>query len=209
MPLAHQVAAYNRDRKWQTFLREFIPSETSRVLDVGYNAQEYSSVDNYIEKHYPYQHHLKALGLAASEHFNAAYPWVEQIVYDGSTFPFRNKAFDICWSNAVIEHVGDRQSQVYFLMEIHRVAKSAFVTTPNRNFPIEVHTRTPLLHFLPKRMFERFLIATRRSWATGNYMNLLTGSDLKGLLADAQISNYRIVTNKLGGFVLDFVVIID
>ena len=37
------------------------------------------------------------------------------------------------------------------MSEALRVAPRAFVTTPNRWFPIEVHTRLPLVHWLPER----------------------------------------------------------
>ena len=53
------------------------------------------------------------------------------------------------FSNAVIEHVGGRAEQRRFVDESLRVAPRAFVTTPNRWFPVEVHTRLPLVHWLP------------------------------------------------------------
>ncbi len=61
------------------------------------------------------------------------------------------------WSNAVLEHVGTRDDQLLFLREVRRVGRRVFLTTPNRHFPVEVHTRTPLLHWLPKPVFERYL----------------------------------------------------
>ena len=63
--------------------------------------------------------------------------------------PFADGEFDIVFSNAVIEHVGGREQQRRFVEESLRVARRAFVTTPNRWFPVEVHTRLPLVHWLP------------------------------------------------------------
>lgn len=81
---------------------------------------------------------------------------VKVVLYVGKIFSFEDNSFDICWSNAVIEHVGDLKAQLHFITEVNRVTKSVIFYTPNKLFPIEIHTRTPLLHLLPKT----FLINT-------------------------------------------------
>ena len=183
------------------------------VLDVGFNETEYSGTDNYLEKHYPFRAQITALGMEEPVQFAQRYPEISAVRYDGTTFPFDDGAFDVCWSNAVIEHVGRhdgrREAQVFFLKEIKRVAKRGFVTTPNRHFPIEVHTRTPLLHWGPRPLFEAYLKRTNRAWATGDYMDLLSMADMRALLRDAGISDYKIVRNKLMGMTLDFVAIFN
>lgn len=108
----------------------------------------------------------------------------------------------------MLEHVGDAERQVAFLGEIRRVSRRAFITTPNRRFPIEVHTRTPLLHWLPKAYFDSFLSLTGRGWATGEYLHLVTESQLRSRLARAGVTDYRLVGNPLFGFTLDFVVLV-
>jgi len=207
MTFAHRISAYNRDRKWKIFLNEIAPKQGMKILDLGFTGKEASRNANYIEKHYPFLQDMIALGLSESQEFQTNFPEVQAVVYNGDEFPFKNKAFDLCWSNAVLEHVGDRDAQLFFLEEIKRVARRAFITTPNRYFPVEVHTRTPLLHYLPKGMFERYLVATGQSWAVGDYMNLLSESDLKSLLSEAGITDYHIYANRLGLFVLDFVIV--
>ena len=180
-----------------------------QVLDVGYSDQEISETDNFIEKHYPYQQMLTALGTESPVNFKRRYPAVKCVQYNGLTFPFADGSFDVCWSNAVIEHVGGRSDQLLFLREICRVARRAFITTPNRHFPVEVHTRTPLLHFLPKPLFEWYLRMVGKGWATGSYMKLLSLSEIRALLTEAGITEYTIVQNRLLGFVLDFIVIVN
>lgn len=211
MSFAYRVSGYNRARKWQLFLREFPPAPQTRILDVGYNETEYSATDNYLEKHYPYPHGITALGMEQPVQFSQRYPEIRALAYDGATFPFEDDSFDICWSNAVLEHVGTHANrwtaQVQFLREIRRVARAGFVTTPNRHFPIEVHTRTPLLHWLPRPLFEAFLRRTGRGWATGDHMDLLSLSDLRRQLREAGIPNHRIAQNRLFGLAMDFVVV--
>jgi hypothetical protein len=63
---------------------------------------------------------------------------------------FKENAFHIAHSNSVIEHVGDRERMAAFAKEIARVAPVCYVQTPYFWFPIEPHTLTPLLHWLPK-----------------------------------------------------------
>lgn len=183
------------------------PEPKHKVLDIGFNEIEYSYVDNMIEKAYPYPEQLTALGITGKEQFEARYPKVRAVLYDGKVFPFEDKEFDICWSNAVIEHVGTREEQIFFVKEMARTCKFGFFTTPNKHFPFEVHTRTPLLHWLPKSWFDAYLRLIKKKWATGKYMNLLSIGDMKKVLKAAGINNYNIRCNRFFGFVMDFVVI--
>ena len=207
MSIAYKISAFNRRRKWKIFLEVVKPTSKTTILNVGFSENEYSETDNFLEKNYQYPQNITALGLDTPEKFLERYPQVRAVRYEGKEFPFDNKEFDVCWSNAVIEHVGDKDRQILFLKEIKRIAKAGFITTPNKHFPIEVHTRTPLLHFLPRKLFEKYLYLVCKKWATGNYMNLLSLSDILNLLMDAGISNYKIIKNRLLFFTLDFVII--
>jgi len=207
MSLAYTISAWNRQRKWKRFLKTFHPTQEMAVLDVGFNAVEYSKTDNFLEKHYPYQDRITALGIDDPTEFQKKYPKVRAVQYDGSIFPFEDSAFDICWSNAVIEHVGSYRDQVHFLKEIRRTSMHGFITTPNKYFPIEVHTRIPFLHWLPKQWFDACLRMMGKQWATGSYMRLLSKKELKKSLHEAGISSYTIVHNRLCGLTLDFIVI--
>ncbi|MGB3760144.1 MAG: class I SAM-dependent methyltransferase [Rivularia sp. (in: cyanobacteria)] len=232
MSFAYQVSGWNRKRKWESFLKEIKPTTESTILDIGFSEEEYSDTDNFLEKHYPRTEQITALCLETPEAYLHArkevdfkvpkeaiavkkklaskrYPQLEIVTYNGKTFPFADKTFDICWSNAVLEHVGDEKEQILFLKEIKRVAKQAFITTPNRYFPIEVHTRIPLLHFLPKKVFDSFLHFVGKEWAADEYMYLLSLSDLCKRLEAAGITKYKIIKNRLLFFTLDFVVVIN
>jgi SAM-dependent methyltransferase len=207
MSLAYRVSAYNRNRKWKLFCRHFPPEPENSILDVGFSDQEYSSTDNYLEKHYPYPGQITALGIDEPREFGGRYPQVRAVHYDGSDFPFGDKSFDIVWSNAVLEHVGEREEQLKFLKEIKRTAKHGFITTPNRHFPVEIHTRLPFVHWLPKSWFDRILRFLGKDWAGGSYMHLLSRKELENLLKQADFGSYKLYHNRLGGIALDFVVV--
>jgi len=209
MSIAYRISHFNRERKWEKFNELLKPSSNTTILDVGFSDEEYSGTDNFLEKNYPYPQNIKALGIDTPQKFLERYPEVRAVKYNGKKFPFGNKEFDICWSNAVLEHVGDKDAQIFFLKEIKRVAKRAFITTPNKHYPVEVHTRSPLLHFLPKNIFDKYLSLIGKKWATGNYMNLLSLKELKLTLHHAGIFNYKIIKNKLLFFTLDFIIYIE
>ncbi len=79
------------------------------------------------------------------------------VVADGARLPFRDRSFDLVFSNSVIEHVGDLTRQRQFAREVTRVGRKFHVQTPNRWFPIEPHLLTPLVHFLPSGLRRRLL----------------------------------------------------
>jgi SAM-dependent methyltransferase len=209
MSLALIFQRFNRERKWRLFNEQFTTTDALRVLDVGITDRELAPSDNYLEKHYPYPNMITALAVDEPQRFREKYPAVKALAYDGKRIPFADGSFDVCWSNAVIEHVGDRPQQLAFLKELIRSSKSVFVTTPNRYFPVEIHTRTPLLHLLPKRVFDSYLRMVGKEWATGDYMHLLGWSDIRELLLAAGVTNWFVHRNKLLGFTLDFVVVIN
>ena len=76
---------------------------------------------------------------------------------DGRRLPFHDQAFDLVFSNSVIEHVGSSQSQAEFASEVARVGKAYWVQTPNRRFPIEQHLMTPFVHWLPRNWQRAFV----------------------------------------------------
>ncbi len=82
---------------------------------------------------------------------------------DGRCLPFRDAAFDVVFSNSVIEHVGDAASQESFAREVARVGRGFWVQTPNRWFPVEQHLMTPLVHWLPKS-WQRAIVRHGTVW---------------------------------------------
>ncbi|WKZ31719.1 MAG: class I SAM-dependent methyltransferase [Thermodesulfobacteriota bacterium] len=182
-------------------------SPKDKLLEVGVANREYSEVDNFLVKHYPYPENITALGLGDISIFRKRYPHIRAFSYEGGGFPFNDHEFDIVHSNAVIEHVGGPEAQRLFLKELARVAKKGLITTPNRYFPVETHTKVPFLHWLRKDQFDFFLEKIGKRWATGAYMHLLSGRDLDNCAHGAGLSDYRIIRNRLFGLTLTFTLV--
>jgi SAM-dependent methyltransferase len=154
MRLADAISLRSRQRKLDLFLDELNPTAETSVLDVGADELGFGEAGdcatmNFFEEHYPWPEQITALGLHDGAEFRVRYPGIEYVQGDACALPFGDAEFDIVFSNAVIEHVGSRERQRQLVSEALRVGRRVFITTPNRRFPVEVHTRLPLVHWLP------------------------------------------------------------
>jgi SAM-dependent methyltransferase len=157
---ASQVSMRSRQRKLDLFRELLRPGPDTTVVDVGVTDAPFGagSTDNFFEARYPWPSQITGVGHTELDRFAAAFPAVRAVRADGRELPFADGEFDLGFSNAVVEHVaGGRDGQRQFVHELCRVAGRVFVTTPNRRFPLEVHTLLPFVHWLPKGPRERLL----------------------------------------------------
>jgi SAM-dependent methyltransferase len=158
--VASRVSMRSRRRKLDLFFQLLAPGPETTVIDVGVTDAPFGkgSTDNFFEALYPWPEQITGVGHTELDRFAAAFPSVRAVRADGRDLPFADGEFDIGFSNAVVEHVaGGREGQRQFVHELCRVSKRVFVTTPNRWFPIEVHTLRPFVHWLPPGSRERLV----------------------------------------------------
>ena len=55
------------------------------------------------------------------------------------------------------QKVEEQRSHSDYLREVCRVSRKVMFTTPNKDFPVEVHTFVPLAHWLPDPQFRAIL----------------------------------------------------
>jgi SAM-dependent methyltransferase len=143
-----------RRRRMQRFVREFHITSETRILDVGGTPDCWALIDE--------RPRVVLLNTPRTrEEQRGAASWVAG---DGRALPFADGAFDIVFSNSVIEHVGDAESQRRFAREVMRVGRAFWVQTPNRWFPVEQHLLTPVVHWLPKS-WQRAIVPRFTVWA--------------------------------------------
>jgi SAM-dependent methyltransferase len=184
MRLADAISLRSRRRKLRLFLDELGPTEETTVLDVGVDELPFGEGDgcgtlNFFEEHYPWPERITALGLYEGEGFRARYPRIRYVQGDACALPFGDGEFDIVFSNAVVEHVGDLERQRVFVSEAIRVGRRVFITTPNRGFPIEVHTKLPFVHWLPDRQAHRVYDSLGKQFA--KQLRILSRRELESL----------------------------
>jgi SAM-dependent methyltransferase len=173
--LADRVSLRSRERKLGLFLETIAPTAETTVLDVGADDAAFGTDGgcatlNFFEAQYPWPERITAVGITPGERFAAAFPHVRYVQGDACALPFAEDEFDVLFSNAVIEHVGGPERQQAFADEALRVARRLFVTTPNRWFPLELHTRLPLVHWLPERASHRLYDLVGKPWAKENHL---------------------------------------
>jgi hypothetical protein len=181
------------------FARTFAVTNETRILDVGGTPFNWQLLDVHPR--------VTIVNMPrAREAFDAQF---RSVFADGRALPFRDCSFDIVFSNSVIEHVGDPESQRQFANEIARVGQAYWVQTPNRYSPVEPHLLTPFLHFLPaalqRRIARKFTVWSlierptpdRWEFYIEHYLRdirLLDAADLRRLFPRA-----KIVRERFGG----------
>jgi len=133
------------------------------------------------------------------------------IIGDGCDNQLNDNTYDIVYSNATIEHVGFYNNQRLFISECVRVAKkSIFITTPNRYFPLDFHTKIPFIHMLPKLIHRKILNLFGYSFfAKEKNLNLLSKNDLIDHCKELKIKNYKIIQYKFYFFTSNLILVIQ
>ncbi len=79
--------------------------------------------------------------------------------------PYKDKQFDIVFSNSVIEHLFSYGNQKMMADEVMRVGRWYYVQTPNYYFPLEPHWLFPFFQFLPFTI----RVSLTRNFSLGHY----------------------------------------
>jgi SAM-dependent methyltransferase len=197
--LAARASLWNRRHKLALFLETMRPSVETRIVDVGVGDTGFgtepgvASSHNFFEALYPWPERITAVSDVPLPNFAREFPLVHCVTASGTELPFEDDAFDVAFSNAVIEHVGGPEEQRRFVAELCRVAPRIFLSTPNRWFPFETHTLVPFVHWLPRPAADRVFAALGRdNW---DRVQLLSKRRLLGLFppsVDTRIVESRI-----------------
>jgi ubiquinone/menaquinone biosynthesis C-methylase UbiE len=197
-----RVAAHQRRKMFARFLADTGIAAGETVLDVGVTSDRSYQASNYLEAWYSHKDMITAVGIDDASFLCSEYPGMRFVRADGLGLPFRDQAFDVVHSSAVIEHVGSFARQCAFVRECCRVARRVvFITTPNRWFPVEFHTVLPVVHWLPKPMFRSLMHRTGRGFfAEEGNLNLMTGHELRRAAAGSAGFEHKVSYVSLGGW---------
>jgi hypothetical protein len=183
------------------------PNGDETVLDVGVIDTDWRS-SNPLEMRYPWPERITAVALRDVPSFRRAFPQIGVVIADGRDLPFADDAFDIGFSNAVVEHVGSREQQARFVTELVRTCRRTMIATPNAAFPIDPHTLLPFVHWFPRSLRHRLLSATGNGkWADEQRLNPLTARQLAALFP--RKAKVRIVRQRVLGLTTVLIAVVD
>ena len=205
-------AAYNTRVKIYRILSQNIDLEKlDSIIDVGVTADKTQISSNFFENLFPMPEKITAISDQDASWMENEYKGLKFIQGTALKMPFDNNTFELVFSSAVIEHVGSNINQRKFICECFRIAKKyVFITTPNRYYPIELHTAIPLIHWLPKNIHRKILkIIGKDFFAHEENLNLLTKNELKNICEENGIKKYKIKTAYFLGLPSNLLLIIE
>lgn len=187
-----------RRRRMRRFYATFRPTSQTRLLDIGGHPHTWLFEARSCEPVPLTLVNLRFPNPAAfsDSRFTAVHG-------DAADLPFESQSFDIAYSNSVIEHLTTWERQQAFASEARRVAKSLWIQTPARHFPIEPHLLTPFFQYLPHRLqvrvarhFTLWGLLSKPSVTEVNEfiseIRLLTLREMKQLFPDCLILKERV-----------------
>ncbi|GMO17132.1 MAG: hypothetical protein Pg6A_03390 [Termitinemataceae bacterium] len=216
-----KIGSSARLKMYAKFLELAKPSESDLVLDVGVTPNNATLGNNFFEKLYPYTKNITMCTVEDAKNLESEFPGAKFVRNTaGEPLPFADKQFDIVFCSAVIEHTGDYPEQEKFLAELIRVGKKVFLTTPNKNFPVELHTVLPFVHWLPRKIHQNILsMLGMRFYAKTENLNLLNAKRIKIFMSNLKqiipppppprALRYEITYNRLLGLRSNIILFIE
>jgi len=183
-----------RVRRMQKFLKVMQPEVETGILDVGGYAFNWGLIGE--------RGRVTLLNLSPPPATGVRDPDFSYRQGDGTHLEYADAAYDITYSNSVIEHLSSYDQQVKFASEMRRVGRSVWCQTPAREFFIEPHYVAPFIHYLPKswqrrlaRNFSLWGLISRPSGEAVQKMveelRLLTYAEMQALFPDCEILRER------------------
>jgi len=142
------ISTYFRNRRFG-FFRQFFDQVTEggkksiRILDIGGTESYWQNMGFQLNAN----SEIVLLNLYEATVTEPGFTSIKGDACDLSSIA--DKAYDLVFSNSVIEHLYTKENQQAMANEVERVGKNYFIQTPNKYFPIEPHWVFPLFQFLP------------------------------------------------------------
>jgi hypothetical protein len=205
-----KLLSYNRKKIFNIFLKETNYSNKNSLLDVG-TTPSTNKEHNIILQQTTNNKNITCLSNLNCINLKKKFPNIKKyIISDGKKTNLQKNSYDIVHSSATIEHVGKLKNQILFVKECLRLGKKyIFITTPNRYYPIDFHTKIPIIHWLPKKIHRNILrILGLNFYSLEKNLNLLDKISLIKICQKLNIKKFKIIKIKFLLFTSNLILVI-
>lgn len=168
-------------------------------LDIGTTEENNLDSSNFFVKQFNNIKIKKSISIQNVEKKNFTLFLKKSITKDFLKNEINDYKSDLVVSSATLEHVGSFENQLKMMNNIISLTnKVFFVTTPYRNFPIDFHTKLPLIHMLPKKIHRNILnFLNLKDYAKEENLNLLDFTTLNKIINLLKLDNFEIIIVNL------------
>lgn len=188
-----------RQRRFDRFKVHLEPGQRDQMLDVG-------GYPGFWTQYEPVVKSIDCLNIHEVAWEPGQHPAhnIRMQVGNGCDLTFPDQAYDILFSNSVIEHVGGWEEQQAFAREARRVGGRLWIQTPAHEGPLEPHYVGLYIHHLPKK-WQLKLVRWITFWgwlhrptpqqvaSEVNSIRLLTRKEMETLFPDCEILTERLL----------------
>ena len=182
----------------------------NNLLDVGTTSDAEYESSNSITTNIKDLKEYKSLAIQDIENNFFHIKYKRSITENFTNEDIEKMSADLVISTATIEHVGSEDNQIKMIENCSKLSKKIFViTTPNRFYPIEFHTKIPFIHWLPKKLHRILLkMIGLKEFSEESNLNLLSESDIINIFKkfDKKIK-FSIHKIKLFGITSNYVIV--
>ena len=192
-----KILLHNRIKILKIFQRVIKVKKNYKILDVGASPLDIESENLFLKK-FKNHKYFTCLSNQNLDSIKNKFKNFSFLIGDGRNMKFKKNSFDIVYSSATIEHIGNDIMQKKFIAECLRVSrKFIFITTPNKYYPIDFHTKIPLLHWLPHRIYTKVLkLMGDDFFRHKKNLNLISTRKVHDYCKDLDIASYKIFYNN-------------
>ncbi len=138
----------SKARKIEAVLCDFLclkQIEGKLILDYGCGS-------GHISKYFSARNRVIAADVADNRDYSQRDGYLS-VLTGSKELPFPDHCFDVVILNHVIEYVSDREGLMNEVQRILRTGGVCYLALPNRNFPIDTHSKLPFIPWLPQTLF--------------------------------------------------------
>ena len=183
----------------QILKKKIFKISINSLLDVGTTEENYLKSSNFFLKKFNYIKTKKSISNQNIDQKKVNFFLNKSISKKLLTKEIKILKSDLVISSATIEHVGNSSNQIKMMKNIIKLTKKFFfVTTPYRFYPIDFHTKIPLIHMLPKKIHRKILyLLNLKDYAKEENLNLLGIKDVKLIIKKVKTNNFKIKLFKI------------